>query len=260
MRIVREADAPARAWRSHRRRVREWLDVLPESEWSGATRCGEWDVAALVRHLASGSQFLGYTLHQAAREKPTELLRDFDSQETAKSASGLLGDLSPAVARQTLASMDASVEAELGDLEDSDWSAMAEAPLGNVPSHLSVNHFLFDSWVHEYDLMIPRGDKPAVERAEVEVVLPYLIALVGVGTGSRVSLDVRVVDCELRIGSRVHEGITVVEVGTVPSGASVVEGSAQDIVDRATGRVGGVVDGDELALAVLDRSGRMMAG
>lgn len=260
MRIDRDPDAPARAWRSHRRRLRNWLDALPDDEWSNETRCDGWDVSALVRHLASGSQFLGYTLHQAGREKPTELLRDFDSHATVQSAAAMLGELTPAVARQTLSTMDASVDAELQAFEATDWSAMAEAPLGHVPAHVSVNHFLFDSWVHEYDLMLPRGERPPVDRTEAETVVAYVLALMTVGTGSAIGFDVRVVDCDLRIGTRVEDGIAYVELGGAPPGASVVEGTAQDIVDRATGRRSGPVAGDDLALAVFDRGGRMLSG
>jgi len=212
-----------------------------------------------VRHLASGSQFLGYTLHEANRGRATTLMRNFDPHETVQEAAAMLGDMTPAQARRTLASMDASVAAELLAVEETGWAVMAEAPLGHVPAHLSVNHFLFDSWVHEYDLMLPRGERPQIEQAEIESVVPYAVALAGVATGSIASFDVRVADPDLRIGVRVADGVTLVEVGSAPSGAPVVEGTAQDIVDRATGRSGGAVEGDERALAVLDAFGRMLS-
>ena len=259
MRVELADDAPATGWRSHRERLRAWLDALPDDEWSGDTRCEGWDVSALVRHLASGSQFLGYTLHQARRGEATELLRGFDSHATVQQAAALLGELTPADARTTLAAMDASVLKELDALNNGDWSAMAEAPLGNVPARVSVNHFLFDSWVHEYDLMVPRGEQPQKDRAEVEAVVTYVLALAGVATASTTALDVRVADVDLQIGSYVEAGVTVVELGTAPKGASVVEGTAQDIVDRATGRSGGTVLGDEQGLEVLDRFGQMLS-
>ncbi|MDP1820606.1 MAG: hypothetical protein Q8K58_12055 [Acidimicrobiales bacterium] len=155
--------------------------------------------------------------------------------------------------------MDASVATELLAVQEAGWSAMAEAPLGHVPAHLSVNHFLFDSWVHEYDLMLPRGEQPQLEQAEVEAVIPYVLALAGVATGSTATLDVRVTDPDLRIGVRVADDVTLVEVGTAPSGAPVVEGRAHHIVDRATGRSGGRVEGDAQALAVLDAFGQILS-
>src|SRR5664279_4379676 len=68
-----DVEDPAVAWRSHRARVRGWLDAVPNQKWSGPTRCGLWDVTALVQHMTSASQFLGYTLHQAAQGIATDL-------------------------------------------------------------------------------------------------------------------------------------------------------------------------------------------
>ncbi len=74
------------------------------------------------------------------------------------------------------------------------------------------------------------------------------------------NLDVRVSESDLRIGVRVADGVTFVEVGSAPSGAAIVEGRAQDIVDRATGRSGGSVEGDAQAIAVLDAFGQILSG
>ena len=155
--IDEDPGAPARAWLSQRARLRAWLAALPDATWSSPTRCDEWDVTHLVRHLASGSQFLGYALHVAAAGMPSSLLRDFDTHTTVQAAAAMLGDLTPADARAALASADASVERELSAVAGDGWLALAEAPTGHLPAYLSVSHFLFDSWVHEYDLMLPMG-------------------------------------------------------------------------------------------------------
>src|SRR4051812_12971476 len=140
LRIPGPAEDPADAWRSHRARLRGWLAVLPDADWSGLTRCDDWDVTLLVRHLASASQFLGYTLHQASDGVRTDLLRNFDSHETVQAAAALLGDLSPAETRAVLASMDAAVDRELERMRELGWSATAEAPPGNLPGELAVSH------------------------------------------------------------------------------------------------------------------------
>lgn len=61
-----------------------WLDGVADCEWGRPTRCALWDMTALVRHLVSGSQFFGYTLHKANRGTATEVLRGFDTQLTAR--------------------------------------------------------------------------------------------------------------------------------------------------------------------------------
>jgi Mycothiol maleylpyruvate isomerase N-terminal domain len=67
LRVDGGVEEPAIGWRSQRTRVRAWLDAVPDAEGNGPTRCELWDMTALVRHMASASQFLGYTLHEAAR-------------------------------------------------------------------------------------------------------------------------------------------------------------------------------------------------
>jgi uncharacterized protein (TIGR03083 family) len=260
IRVEGDEDEPATAWRSQRERVRGWLASLPDPQWSGPTRCDEWDVTSLVRHLASGSQFLGYTLHQGAAGEATTLLRGFDSHATVQAAAAMLGELTPQTARDAVSSMDAAVDAELTTLSDAGWSAFAEAPPGQVPAHLAVSHFLFDSWVHEYDLMVPRGETPVLDPLEPRVVVRYVLALASVMSAAGAALDVRLSEPDLRIGVEVVDGVVVVTPDSVPFGAAVVEGSLVDVVDRATGRASGPVRGDDRGLAVLDGLAALMAG
>jgi hypothetical protein len=252
LRVDADVDDPAIAWRSQRTRVRRWLDSVPDAEWNGSTRCELWDMTALVQHLASGSQFLGYTLHQSARGTATSLLRDFDSHETVQAAAAMLGDLTPGGARDALVFMDAAVDVELDQVRERGWSLLAEAPPGQVPSHLAVSHFLFDSWVHEYDLMLPRGERPIVDELEVAVTVRYLIGLAAVVTGARTSLQLHLTEPELLIGLTVTGGVVEVTVGSAPADAPTIEGCVLDFVDRTTGRPGGAVRGDNRALTVID--------
>ncbi|HVV74492.1 MAG TPA: maleylpyruvate isomerase N-terminal domain-containing protein [Mycobacteriales bacterium] len=259
LRIDGPPEEPATAWRSQRARVRSWLESLPDPDWAGATRCGLWDVTSLVRHLASGSQFLGYTLHRGAAGTATTLLQGFDPHATVQAAAAMLGEMTPAAAREAMAAMDAAVDRELETMARAGWSTMAEAPPGQLPAHLSVNHFLFDSWVHEYDLMVPRGERPYVDVREASVVVRYLLGLASVTTASETPLDVRLCDPEIRVGVDVANGQVRV-APSVPSRAAVLEGRLVDVVDRATGREAGPIDGDQRALAVLDTFGALLAG
>jgi hypothetical protein len=259
VRLDRGAGAPAVAWRSHRARLQAWLGSVPDSDWCGPTRCALWDMTALVRHLVSGSQFLGYTLHKANRGISTEVLRGFDTQLTAQADAARFGEMTPDTARDLLATKDASVAAEFVHAGQGGWSAMAEAPPGHLPAHMAVNHFLSDSWVHEYDLMLPRGEIPAMDHMEAELAVSYLIGLAFLQAGSTTFLDLRLTSPELRIGVSVADGVVHVTVGSAPKGAAVIESQVIDLVDRATGRQGGPVRGDRAALAVLDCSARLLA-
>jgi len=200
LRLDREPGAPAVACQSHRARLRTWLDGVADSEWGGPTRCALWDMTALVWHLVSGSQLFGYTVHKADRGIATEVLRGFDTQLTARTDAERFGVLTPGAARDSLASKDASVAAEFVGAGQGGWLAMAEAPPGHLPAHLVVNHFLFDSWVHEYDLMLPRGETPALDKLEAEVAVSYLIGLASLQARSTTFLDLRLTSPDLRIG------------------------------------------------------------
>lgn len=259
LRIDGDVEGPAMAWGSQRARVRGWLSGLADSDWSGPTRCESWDTTGLVRHLASASQFLGYTLHQAASGEVTRLLQGMDTRTTVEAAASMLGDMTPVAAQETLASADAAVDAELAKMRGTDWGAFAEAPPGQLPAHLVVSHFLFDSWVHEYDLMVPRGEHPAVDPLEAEVVARYLIGLAVVATGSHTPLDLHLSHPELRIGITIVDDMVEVTSGQAPKAASVLEGRVEDVVDRTSGRVAGPVRGDERALAVIDAFGQLLA-
>ncbi len=250
---------PAVAWRSQRARIRSWLEVLPDPEWRGSTRCDSWDTSELIRHLTSASQFLGYTLHQAVEDDRTTMLEGMDTRTTVADAAAMLGELDPGPARVLLASTDAAVASALMALDDAGWSAIAEAPPGHLPADLVLSHFLFDSWVHEYDLLVPRGEKPEVDHLECEVVLRYLVGLASWTSGSIVPLELRATDPELLVGVMVDEGVTTVTVGSAPAGAAVIEGRVVDIVDRTSGREAGPVDGDPEGLAVLDGFSLLLA-
>jgi hypothetical protein len=247
------------AWRSQRVRVRGWLDGLDDGGWSAPTRCESWDTTGLVRHMASASQFLSYTLREASTGNATTLLTDMDTRTTVADAASLLGDLSPADARALLAQVDAAVDDALDTLGGPGLLATAEAPPGHLAAHLSLNHFLFDSWVHEYDLMLPRGEHPPVDTRETTLVVRYLAGLATILSGSALPLVYRLTDPDLLVGVTVEDGVTTVTTGSAPVGSAVVEGRVVDVVDRMTGRTGAPVGGDPRGLQVLDDFASVLA-
>jgi len=246
----------APAWFAHRARLTAWLASLPDAEWDAPTRCDEWSVAGLVRHLASVSEFEGFTLHQAAKGEPTRLLEGFDSQVLPGATAALLEGRTNPELLETLRNSDARIEATVTGWSDDDWARTAEAPPGHVPAWLSLAHMLFDSWVHEHDLMDPRRETPMVVPAEVEIVVAYVLGLAGFVTGvfdgSGASADLRVTDTGLRVGLDALGDRSVVRPDWAPDGAPVVEGTAAAILDVTTGRAGPEsVAGDPQGVAVL---------
>lgn len=126
------------------------------------------------------------------------------------------------------------------------------SPPGLLPAHLVLSHFLFDSWVHEYDLMRPRRQVPPIDRREAEVVVRYLVGVATLQAGRTTPLALRLRRPDLLVGVWVAEGPVQVAVGSAPKGAPAVAGDTVDVVDRMTGRRAGPLHGDRPALAVLD--------
>jgi uncharacterized protein (TIGR03083 family) len=257
-------DAPATAtgvvaaWLQHRTRLRTWLHELPEAAWSGPTRCSGWTTTGLVEHLISGAQFLGFTLHQSAKGVGTNLLAAFDPQETPAAAAALLQGASRSGLLAALDDADARVAAELA-AEDRDWAAPAEAPLGLVCARLSVNHFLFDSWVHERDLMLPVGANPVLVPDEAAAVLSYIVALAGAARWADddeptrpIALDVIATDLGIRVSAVRDATKTVTTFAAEPEAHNRVAGTTDELVDLATGRgTGDGLEGDPDAVAFL---------
>ena len=100
---------------------------------------------------------------------------------------------------------------------------MAEAPPGRLPAHMAVNHFLFDSWVHEHDLMLPRGEIPAVDRFGGRGRGELPVGLASLQAGSTTFLDLRLTSPDLRVGLDVAGEMVHVTLGSAPEGAAVIE-------------------------------------
>ena len=254
------------AWASHRERLRRWLRDLPGASWDRPTRCRAWDVSGLVQHLISGSQFLGYTLHQARKGEPTRLLATFDPQATPAAAAAAFFDLGPAELCAALEEVDGRVQAEIDAFGEDDWGLPAEAPPGRVPAYVSVNHFLFDSWVHERDLMVPAGESPAVDPREAAAVTSYVVALAGIAQAvdavapAPASFDAALTDPRLDLAVRASgPGVEVTFVDSLGD-APRVEGTVSDLVDCATGRCStDRLAGDDAPLEVLRNLAALLA-
>ena len=256
-------DEIATAWISHRQRLRSWFAALSQDGWSGATRCTDWRVSDLAQHLVSGAQFLGYTLHQSRKGEATRLLEGFDSQQTAVVAAADFDGLSPQVLLEQMTEMDARVQNELGFLAGDDAAAPAEAPPGQVPAYVAVNHFLFDSWVHERDLLLPANEFPVIEPSEAAMVASYAVAMAGlarvVDDASPLMLRIHLTDLDRNLLIEVADSRSTVTFAA-PDGPANVHAKACDLVDFATGRkIHGELHADPTAIAFLSRFATVMS-
>lgn len=248
----------ATAWRSHRERLRGWLADLDDDQWSAPTRCPAWRTREMVQHLISAAAFLGYTLHQCRCGEATRLLEGFDPQATPALAAAQFAGMSTRELLDELHATDARVAAEISAFSEDDWRSPAEAPPGHVPAYVSLDHFLFDSWVHERDVMLPVGETPPTVPDEAALVASYVAGLSGVayviGTSPPpdVSLRLDLTDLDRCLSVEVRAGRTT--VGFDGPGEPNASATAGDLVDFATGRT------SEAAVAVDEKSARFLRG
>lgn len=247
------------AWVGHRERLRAWLRSLPDGAWNRPTRCSGWSITGMTEHLISGSQFLGYTLHQARKGEATRLLAEFDPQETPRTTAALFAGLARSDLLDALDEVDGRVAREFAAFSDRDWLAPAEAPPGRVPARMSVNHFLFDSWVHERDLQLPAGEVPLTGPVETAAVLAYVAAIAGAARFDAddrerpaISFDITATDTDLCVHVERDAVATVVTIEAAPTEGARLAGTVGDVVDYATGRNSGDrLEGDPAILGFL---------
>ena len=150
------------ALRSQRQRLAGLLGSLDDDEWTAQSRCTEWTVHEVVRHLCDATLRCTVLLRGGIPEG----VDHFDPRTTpiawlARSAGERPHDT-------LVAFEDASTE--LIDEVDRHFRDATNAHLpflyGPVPWSVAVLHMVWDAWIHERDIVLPLGRRhgsPVVE-------------------------------------------------------------------------------------------------
>jgi len=160
-----------------RRRLATTLATFTDEQWAYPSRCEGWSNRDVIVHLDSTNSFWAFTLSEGLRGASTQFLATFDP---VTSPAQLVAGAGDRTTEEVLASFTASASA-LADLwaslGDDGWAATAEAPPGHVSVSTVTHHALWDSWVHERDILLPLGIAPAEEADEIAACLRYAAAL-----------------------------------------------------------------------------------
>lgn len=160
-----------------RRRLAATLATFTDEQWSHPSRCAGWTNRDVIVHLDSTNAFWSFSIASGVGGAPTQFLATFDPVASpAALVSGASEISSAEVLDKFTASTDALVQ-QLEGLDADGWSALAEAPPGHISVSALVHHALWDSWVHERDILLPLGIAPEVEADEVAACLRYGAAL-----------------------------------------------------------------------------------
>lgn len=159
-----------------RRRLAEALGTLTEAQWEHPSRCESWSVRDVAVHLAHTNVFWEISLRAGLAGTPTQMLADFDP---VASPAQMVDDADGGTT-EVLDGFAASVESLavlVDEMTPTDWEALAEAPPGHVSASAVAHHALWDSWIHERDMLLPLGLRTEVADDEVVASLRYVAAL-----------------------------------------------------------------------------------
>lgn len=160
-----------------RRRLLASLAEFGPDEWAHPSRCDGWSNRDVVVHLESAFGFWAISAAQGARGEPTRFLESFDPVASPAAMVDSAAGLSPAEALDRLAASSGALDKVLTSLDDAGWVALAESPLGHVSISAMAHHALWDSWVHERDILFPMAIDAVEEPDEVTACLEYAAAL-----------------------------------------------------------------------------------
>lgn len=159
-----------------RRRLAATLDRFTAEEWGHPSRCAGWSNRDVVVHLDSTNSFWAFSIAAGLRGEPTRFLTTFDpvvSPAQLVAASHLADD---EVLERFHESNDAFISA-LEQLDHAGWETLAEAPPGHISISALAHHALWDSWIHERDIVLPLDAETVIEPDEVAASLRYAAAL-----------------------------------------------------------------------------------
>ena len=217
-----------------RRRLATTLAGFTDEQWEHPTRCEGWTARDVVIHLDATNVFWTQSVASGRRGEPTRFLESFDPVATPATSVARSQELtSGEVLARFVDSTDTLVRL-LESLEGPEWTAPAEAPPGHLTTSVVVHHALWDAWIHERDILLPRSLEEVTEPDEVVACLRYAAALgpaLALARGDRRRGALRVDATEpdtsfvVDIGHHVH-----VDAG--PGGAdATLTGRAADLAD-----------------------------
>jgi len=247
---AREAQAGNAA---QRRRFAALAATFDDGQWTAASRCSQWNVQDVVRHV---TQMCGVTLATLRSAQAGERYEGFAGFAPKVSPHRLVRDAGPEPVERTAYAFSAAVDevvATVSALDPDDTTLLVMTPPGRQPWPRATLHSLFDSAVHERDVALPLGLPSEPGADELTAIAAYqvlLAARVACLFGSPFTAELHL-DGATPMTVAI-DGPAVSVARQTGTGSVVAHGSATAVLDAMTGR--GALD------AVLDAPGDVIAG
>lgn len=223
-----------------RRRLVEALASFDVDDWAHPSRCAGWSNRDVIVHLDSTNPFWVASITSGVAGTPTRLLATFDPvQSPAQMVAA--DDVSTGELLERFTSSTEALAELWESLDRESWSSVAEAPPGHISVSAVVHHALWDSWVHERDVLLPLDRVPDVEADEVAAGLRYAAALtaaLGVaqrGAGSGV-VSIAGSDPDVSAIVEIGDGV-VVRSGVADDPDLAVTGNAVELLEALSVRI-----------------------
>ena len=218
-----------------RRRLLEVLSRFDEDDWVHPTRCEAWTARDVIVHLDSTNTFWSHSIAAGRRGEPSRALAHFDPVASPAAMVAAAGGPTGAEVLDRFAASTAVLIGSIESLDDAEWSALAEAPPGHLSTSAVLHHALWDAWIHERDILVPRGVDPERHPDEIAASLRYAAALSPAfaliedpTVRGTLAIDVR--DPALAVVVEVGDRV-VVRDGTAPAADLRLSGDAVALLD-----------------------------
>lgn len=219
-----------------RRRAVDTFGRLSIEQWQAQSRCDEWKVRDVVAHLVDTDGYWAASIRAGLAGEPTRILQSFDPARTPALLAAAQADTSISELHARYAEVVDELCSVVEDLDADGWRTLAEAPPGHVGVDAVVHHALWDSWVHERDVLVPLGIEPPVEEDEVVAALVYAAGLgpsFDLRPDRRGTLVVAVADLGVEVVVEVDDSVRVSRrpIGRMADATARLSGDAVDLAE-----------------------------
>jgi uncharacterized protein (TIGR03083 family) len=197
-----------------RQRLAARVAAFSDEQWTHPSRCAGWSSRDVIAHLDSTNDFFAFSVAAGLAGEPTEILTTFDPVKTPIELVAMVAELSTGEMLDRFTASTRTLVELLASLDDDAWSVLAESPPGHVSVSAVAHHALWDSWVHERDILLPLGISPDREADEIRACLRYVAAIgptfaINSGGTERGVLALDVTDPDVSVVVEVGERVIV---------------------------------------------------
>jgi uncharacterized protein (TIGR03083 family) len=153
-----------------RRRFAEVLRGFGPDDWAAPTRCADWSAQDVVRHLCDYTAVGGSA---GPGDRTFDITAGHDPRITPGQRLAASADEPPDATLSRLVTTTSQALAVLRDRLAQGRRFDVHLPYGPMDWTILVLHGLWDSWVHERDVLLPRGASHPCDAATTGYVAAY---------------------------------------------------------------------------------------